>query len=64
VNANGTMAFNGTVTGNGNANAGLGMADFLLGLASSWRQGNLALYDNRENDIGSTHKTPGSSIPD
>jgi carboxypeptidase family protein/TonB-dependent receptor-like protein len=52
VNANGTMSFNGTVTGNGNANAGLGMADFLLGLASGWRQGNLALYDNRENDIG------------
>ena len=52
VNANGGMTFNGSVTGNGNANLGLGMADFLLGLASSWRQGNLALYDNRENNIG------------
>lgn len=52
VNANGTMTFNGSVTGNGNAAAGLGMADFLLGLASSWRQGNLALYDNRVNNVG------------
>lgn len=52
VNANGSMTFNGSVTGNGNANVGLGMADFLLGLPSSWRQGNLALYDNRENNLG------------
>lgn len=56
VNANGGMTFNGSVTGNGNANLGLGMADFLLGLASSWRQGNLALYDNRENNIGLYNK--------
>jgi hypothetical protein len=46
TNAGGTMTFNGTGTG-------LGMADFMLGLATTWAQGNVqnVLYD-RQNYIG------------
>ena len=46
TNAGGTMTFNGTGTG-------LGMGDFMLGLATTWAQGNVqnVLYD-RQNYIG------------
>ncbi|MGA2716262.1 MAG: TonB-dependent receptor, partial [Bryobacteraceae bacterium] len=46
TNAGGTMTFNGTATG-------LGMADFMLGDATTWAQGNVqnVLYD-RQNYIG------------
>ena len=46
TNAGGTMTFNGTATG-------LGYGDFMLGLATTWAQGNVqnVLYD-RQNYIG------------
>jgi hypothetical protein len=44
-NSSGMMTFNGQSTG-------LGNADFLMGLASSWVQGNLSTYYDRENVIG------------
>jgi hypothetical protein len=45
VQANGSMTFNGQTTN-------LGLADFLLGKASSWQQGNVSTYWNRQNYIG------------
>jgi len=40
-NATGSMSFNGTVSG-------LGLADFLIGQASSWNQGNMYGFYNRQ----------------
>ena len=45
LNATGSMSFNGTVTG-------LGMADFMVGQASSWVQGNAYQYYGRQHYIG------------
>jgi Carboxypeptidase regulatory-like domain/TonB dependent receptor-like, beta-barrel len=45
VNGDGTMTFNGQTTG-------LGLADFLMGSAVTWKQGNLSTYYNREHYIG------------
>jgi hypothetical protein len=44
-NSTGVFKFNGQFTG-------LGNADFLLGLAQSWLQGNLSTYYNREHVLG------------
>jgi len=44
LNATGNFTFNGTVTG-------LSLADFLLGKAVTWSQGNLAEYYNRAYDV-------------
>ena len=45
VNGDGTMTFNGQTTG-------LGLADYLMGSATTWKQGNLSVYYNREHYIG------------
>jgi hypothetical protein len=44
-NSTGAFKFNGQFTG-------LGNADFLLGMAQQWLQGNLSTYYNRENVVG------------
>jgi hypothetical protein len=44
-NSTGQFSFNGQFTG-------LGNADFLMGLAQSWLQGNLSTYYNREHVVG------------
>jgi hypothetical protein len=44
-NSTGTMSFNGQTTG-------LGIADFLLGKASAWSQGNQSIYYNRQHYLG------------
>ena len=44
LNATGNFSFNGTQTG-------LSLADFMMGKAVSWNQGNLAQYYNRAYDI-------------
>ena len=45
VNGNGTMTFNGQFSG-------LILPDFLLGLASQWKQGNLSTYYDRQQYFG------------
>src|SRR5207237_4817814 len=45
LNATGAFTFNGSITG-------LSLADFMLGRAQQWNQGNLAQYYNRAYDIG------------
>ena len=45
INATGLLTFNGSVTG-------LGLADFLVGNASAWAQGNANGLDYRQNYIG------------
>ena len=46
TNSGGTFAFNGTATG------GLGWADFMLGQAATWKQGNFQTYlYNRQNYV-------------
>ena len=44
INATGVFTFNGSVTG-------LSQADFMLGSATSWAQGNFALAYNRTNNV-------------
>ena len=45
INATGSFAFNGSVSG-------MPLADFLLGDAATWHQGNISKYYNRSNYIG------------
>jgi hypothetical protein len=68
LNATGAFTFNGQTTG-------LSLADFLVGKASAWSQGNLAQYWNRSYDrlallrrrvenIAAVHAQPcGGSLP-
>jgi hypothetical protein len=45
INATGLPVFNGSVSG-------LSMADFLIGQAATWTQGNISYFYNRQNYIG------------
>jgi hypothetical protein len=45
VNSNGTMTINGQFTG-------LQLSDFMLGLVSQWKQGNLSTYYDRQHYLG------------
>jgi hypothetical protein len=45
INATGLPTFNGTITG-------LSMADFLIGTAATWTQGNISYFYNRQTYIG------------
>jgi hypothetical protein len=45
INATGLPTFNGTITG-------LSMADFLIGQAATWTQGNISYFYNRQNYYG------------
>jgi hypothetical protein len=46
INATGLPTFNGSITG-------LALADFMLGQAATWTQGNISYFYNRQNYIGS-----------
>jgi hypothetical protein len=45
INATGLPTFNGTTTG-------ISMADFIIGRAATWTQGNISYFYNRQNYIG------------
>src|SRR5262249_26119036 len=45
INATGLPTFNGSVTG-------LSLADFMIGQAATWTQGNISYFYNRQNYIG------------
>jgi hypothetical protein len=45
INATGLPTFNGTTTG-------IAMADFIIGRAATWTQGNISYFYNRQNYIG------------
>ena len=52
LNANSGVSTNPTFTFSGQAVSGMGLADFLLGKASSFRQGNETVGNGRQNYIG------------
>ncbi|HEV3331030.1 MAG TPA: TonB-dependent receptor [Bryobacteraceae bacterium] len=57
INATGLPTFNGTLSGQLNPTTqaragGLSMADFLIGAASTWTQGNISYFYNRQTYIG------------
>jgi hypothetical protein len=55
-NGDGTMNFTGQTSG-------LGLADFLLGKSSSWTQGNLSTYYNREHIVGAYAQDSWKATP-